>query len=99
MGGGGTPCHAFARERSPPPRPATRARGELMCVSVCLCVLSVLCLWLWAVAVAVAVCVCVACCHALTRVRGDLIGDPLDLKMFAATAWLLHEPPGPYLNL
>jgi len=36
---------------------------------------------------------CLACCHALTTVKGELIGDPLDLKMFAATGWTLHEAP------
>ena len=36
---------------------------------------------------------CLACCHALTQVKGELIGDPLDLKMFAATGWTLHEQP------
>ena len=76
----------------PPHTPCHACAGR---ADVCVCV-SVCRLWLCLV---VAVCVCVACCHALTRVRGDLIGDPLDLKMFAATAWLLHEPPGPYLNL
>jgi magnesium-transporting ATPase (P-type) len=36
---------------------------------------------------------CLACCHGLTLVAGELIGDPLDLKMFASTGWVLQEPP------
>jgi len=36
---------------------------------------------------------CLAACHGLTLVQGELIGDPLDLKMFAATGWTLEEPP------
>ena len=36
---------------------------------------------------------CLAVCHTLTAVDGELIGDPLDLKMFAATGWRLVEPP------
>jgi magnesium-transporting ATPase (P-type) len=36
---------------------------------------------------------CLASCHSLTTVNNELIGDPLDLKMFAATGWRLHEPP------
>ncbi len=26
-----------------------------------------------------------SCCHGLTRVNGELIGDPLEIKMFEAT--------------
>ncbi|CAL8110548.1 unnamed protein product [Orchesella dallaii] len=33
-----------------------------------------------------------AVCHSLTRIDGDLIGDPLDLKMFEWTGWELEEP-------
>uniref|UniRef100_A0A1I8IKA6 Cation-transporting ATPase n=2 Tax=Macrostomum lignano TaxID=282301 RepID=A0A1I8IKA6_9PLAT len=33
-----------------------------------------------------------ATCHALTRIDGVLSGDPLDLKMFESTGWLLDEP-------
>ena len=29
-----------------------------------------------------------ATCHSLTRIDGVLSGDPLDLKMFAATKWV-----------
>ena len=36
---------------------------------------------------------CMAACHGLTRVNDELIGDPLDLKMFASTGWVLQEPP------
>lgn len=32
-----------------------------------------------------------ASCHSITYVDGKLIGDPLDVKMFEATGWLLEE--------
>lgn len=32
-----------------------------------------------------------ACCHSLTMVSGGLIGDPLDIKMFESTGWLLED--------
>jgi len=32
-----------------------------------------------------------ATCHSITRVKGELIGDPLDVKMFEATGWSLTE--------
>ncbi|KAJ8357324.1 hypothetical protein SKAU_G00201180 [Synaphobranchus kaupii] len=35
---------------------------------------------------------CMAACHSLTRIEGELSGDPLDLKMFEATGWILEEP-------
>ncbi|XP_041848724.1 probable cation-transporting ATPase 13A3 isoform X2 [Melanotaenia boesemani] len=35
---------------------------------------------------------CMATCHSLTNIEGELSGDPLDLKMFAATGWILEEP-------
>ena len=35
-----------------------------------------------------------ASCHSITRIHGDLAGDPLDLKMFAFTGWELVEPNG-----
>ncbi|KAE8752294.1 hypothetical protein FOCC_FOCC001087 [Frankliniella occidentalis] len=31
-------------------------------------------------------------CHSLTIIDGKLSGDPLDLKMFESTTWLLEEP-------
>ena len=31
-------------------------------------------------------------CHSITIIEGQLIGDPLDLKMFESTAWSLEEP-------
>lgn len=31
-------------------------------------------------------------CHSLTIMGGELKGDPLDLKMFESTKWLLEEP-------
>jgi hypothetical protein len=33
-----------------------------------------------------------ASCHSITYVDDDLIGDPLDVKMFEATNWTLEEP-------
>ncbi|KAM7379060.1 hypothetical protein PAMP_004634 [Pampus punctatissimus] len=33
-----------------------------------------------------------ASCHSLTKIEGELSGDPLDLKMFSATGWILEEP-------
>lgn len=32
-----------------------------------------------------------ACCCAVTYVNGNLIGDPLDVKMFLSTKWVLDE--------
>uniref|UniRef100_H3CQX4 ATPase 13A3 n=1 Tax=Tetraodon nigroviridis TaxID=99883 RepID=H3CQX4_TETNG len=32
-----------------------------------------------------------ASCHSLTKIEGELSGDPLDLKMFNATSWELSE--------
>uniref|UniRef100_A0A4W5MDL8 Polyamine-transporting ATPase 13A3 n=1 Tax=Hucho hucho TaxID=62062 RepID=A0A4W5MDL8_9TELE len=34
---------------------------------------------------------CMATCHSLTKLEGELSGDPLDLKMFNATGWILEE--------
>ncbi|XP_020335960.1 probable cation-transporting ATPase 13A3 isoform X2 [Oncorhynchus kisutch] len=34
---------------------------------------------------------CMATCHSLTNIDGKLSGDPLDLKMFEATGWILEE--------
>lgn len=38
---------------------------------------------------------CMASCHSLTKIEGELSGDPLDLKMFGATGWVrshwVHE--------
>ncbi|CAH1775580.1 unnamed protein product [Owenia fusiformis] len=36
--------------------------------------------------------VAMASCHSLTMIDGELTGDPLDLKMFESTNWLLEEP-------
>ena len=33
-----------------------------------------------------------ACCHSITYVNNELIGDPLDVKMFQSTNWVLEEP-------
>lgn len=35
---------------------------------------------------------CLASCHSLTIIEGNIIGDPLDQKMFDATDWVLEEP-------
>jgi len=29
-----------------------------------------------------------ACCHTLTYIKGNIVGDPLDIKMFDATTWV-----------
>ncbi|XP_076828883.1 polyamine-transporting ATPase 13A3-like isoform X2 [Brachyhypopomus gauderio] len=34
---------------------------------------------------------CMATCHSLTRIEGELSGDPLDLKVFCSTGWILEE--------
>ncbi|CAF2321068.1 unnamed protein product [Rotaria sp. Silwood2] len=36
--------------------------------------------------------VCMAACHTLTRINGEIAGDPLDLKMLAFTQYELYEP-------
>jgi magnesium-transporting ATPase (P-type) len=33
-----------------------------------------------------------ASCHSITRIHGELAGDPLDCKMFEFTKWELVEP-------
>ena len=33
-----------------------------------------------------------ATCHSLTIINKELVGDPLELKMFESTGWLLEEP-------
>ena len=35
-----------------------------------------------------------AACHSLKSLSGELIGDPMDLKMFEFTKWELEEPHG-----
>ncbi|XP_023120279.1 cation-transporting ATPase 13A2 isoform X3 [Amphiprion ocellaris] len=35
-----------------------------------------------------------ACCHTVTLLRGEPLGDPLELKMFESTGWTLQEPEG-----
>jgi len=32
-----------------------------------------------------------ASCHAITFINNDLIGDPLEIKMFQSTKWALDE--------
>lgn len=34
---------------------------------------------------------CLASCHGITRVNGEIIGDPIDVKMFNASGWELNE--------
>ena len=33
---------------------------------------------------------CLASCHSLTFINGQMIGDPLDIKMFEATKWVCN---------
>uniref|UniRef100_A0A8C9WSR7 ATPase cation transporting 13A2 n=1 Tax=Sander lucioperca TaxID=283035 RepID=A0A8C9WSR7_SANLU len=35
-----------------------------------------------------------ACCHTVTLLQGEPLGDPLELKMVESTGWTLHEPEG-----
>jgi len=35
-----------------------------------------------------------ACCHGLTTVGGQLVGDPMDRSLFSFTEWLLEEDEG-----
>nr|XP_020468149.1 probable cation-transporting ATPase 13A2 isoform X2 [Monopterus albus]XP_020468150.1 probable cation-transporting ATPase 13A2 isoform X2 [Monopterus albus] len=35
-----------------------------------------------------------ACCHTVTLLEGQPLGDPLELKMVESTSWTLHEPEG-----
>uniref|UniRef100_A0AAX7SZW7 Cation-transporting P-type ATPase N-terminal domain-containing protein n=1 Tax=Astatotilapia calliptera TaxID=8154 RepID=A0AAX7SZW7_ASTCA len=35
-----------------------------------------------------------ACCHTVALLRGQLLGDPLELKMVESTGWTLQEPDG-----
>ena len=32
-----------------------------------------------------------ASCTSITYINGELIGDPMDVKMFEATGWVLDE--------
>ena len=32
-----------------------------------------------------------ACCHSITYINEELVGDPLDIKMFENTEWILDE--------
>jgi cation-transporting ATPase 13A3/4/5 len=34
---------------------------------------------------------CSACCHCLTYVKDNLVGDPIDVKMFEALGWIMKE--------
>ena len=36
--------------------------------------------------------ICLASCHSLTILDSNIIGDPLDIKMFESTKWVLEEP-------
>lgn len=33
-----------------------------------------------------------ASCHSITYVKDKIVGDPLDVKMFQSTKWILEEP-------
>ncbi|XP_029291341.1 polyamine-transporting ATPase 13A2 isoform X2 [Cottoperca gobio] len=35
-----------------------------------------------------------ACCHTVTLLQGQSLGDPLELKMIESTGWTLQEPDG-----
>ncbi|XP_047459083.1 cation-transporting ATPase 13A2 isoform X2 [Mugil cephalus] len=35
-----------------------------------------------------------ACCHTVAMLRGEPLGDPLELKMMESTGWALQEPDG-----
>ncbi|XP_076391219.1 polyamine-transporting ATPase 13A3 isoform X1 [Megachile rotundata] len=37
-------------------------------------------------------------CHSLTLIDGELCGDPLDVKMFESTGWILEESEPEHLN-
>lgn len=32
-----------------------------------------------------------AACHSLTQIGGNVVGDPLDMKMFESTGWVLTK--------
>lgn len=32
-----------------------------------------------------------ASCHTLVKVKGELLGDPLEVKMFESTKWIIEE--------
>ncbi|OAF70979.1 hypothetical protein A3Q56_01262 [Intoshia linei] len=34
---------------------------------------------------------CIACCHTLTRVNNNVVGDAMDLAMFNASRWVLED--------
>ena len=34
---------------------------------------------------------CLACCHCLTYVKDNLVGDPIDVRMFESTDWIMKE--------
>ena len=36
--------------------------------------------------------ICLASCHSITLIDDELVGDPLDLKMFESTGWEFEEP-------
>ncbi|XP_067382769.1 cation-transporting ATPase 13A2 isoform X6 [Channa argus] len=40
-----------------------------------------------------------ACCHTVTLLHGQPLGDPLELKMVESTGWTLQEPEGDGLAL
>lgn len=34
---------------------------------------------------------CMVSCHGLTHVRGEMVGDPLEMKIFESTKWVSHK--------
>ena len=34
---------------------------------------------------------CMACCHTLNWLDGQLVGDPLEMKMFEASGWIYEQ--------
>ncbi|CAJ0583794.1 unnamed protein product, partial [Mesorhabditis spiculigera] len=40
----------------------------------------------------------IATCHTLTRIEGQLLGDPIDLLLFQSTSWEFYEPTSPILS-
>ena len=36
--------------------------------------------------------ICLSSCHSLTILESKIIGDPLDIKLFESTKWVLEEP-------
>ena len=39
-----------------------------------------------------------ATCHSLRHIKGSIVGDPLDVKMFSFTGWAFQESTSPSGN-